>query len=150
MKSERFHKIFGTFFLTGKLPWCPGTWGTLAGLFFVFLLREYFILRIVFFLFFFFVGRLSAFKLETATGRTDPQEVVIDEVAGIFLSFIFIPLDLSILIIGFFLFRLLDIFKVPPAKILEKPGNGWGIMLDDISAGVYTNFALHLIVFLFN
>lgn len=68
----------------------------------------------------------------------DSGKMVIDEIAGMFLSLAFIPLTWTNLAVAFFIFRLFDIVKPPPARQLERLRAGWGVMADDIAAGAYT------------
>ena len=79
-------------------------------------------------------------------GVPDPSIVVIDEIVGIWITVLYIPPSLLNLAIAFFWFRLFDIVKPPPARRSERIGNGWGIMLDDVIAGVYANVASHLTI----
>ncbi len=90
----------------------------------------------------------SASHCETFWGR-DPGKVVIDEITGMFITFGFIPVNFKILWIGFFIFRAFDIIKPPPIRRLEKLPGGWGIMADDVLAGVYANIVLRLLIYFF-
>lgn len=137
-----FHNILATFFLAGKLPWCPGTWGSLAGSVLFFSLGGNLGAEILVFVVIFFLGRISAGFLENELNEKDPPSVVIDEVAGIFVTFFMLPRSVTVFIVGFFLFRVIDIVKLPPARRLECLPQGWGVMLDDISAGIYANILL--------
>jgi len=84
------------------------------------------------------VGIWASTSAETYFGKTDPREVVIDEVAGQFLTLAAVPqATWKWLAIGFLLFRLLDIIKPFPARRAERLHGGWGIMIDDMIAGVY-------------
>ncbi|MBP7934077.1 MAG: phosphatidylglycerophosphatase A [Phycisphaerae bacterium] len=76
----------------------------------------------------------------------DPGQVVIDEFAGQWLSLVLIPLPsaslnrtLIALTLQFFLFRVFDVLKPPPGRRMEKLPAGWGILMDDLAAGVYAN-----------
>jgi phosphatidylglycerophosphatase A len=71
------------------------------------------------------------------SGRHDPQFVVIDEVAGQWIALIGSPADFRHGIIALILFRLFDITKPFPARQLEKLPEGWGIVFDDVAAGLY-------------
>jgi phosphatidylglycerophosphatase A len=71
------------------------------------------------------------------SGRHDPQFVVIDEVAGQWIALLFSPFDLRHALIALVLFRLFDITKPFPVRQLEKLPEGWGIVLDDVGAGLY-------------
>jgi phosphatidylglycerophosphatase A len=77
--------------------------------------------------------------------QDDPGRVVIDEIVGLMTTMIGIPVVGSSLFVGFVLFRILDVTKPPPANIFDtRIKNGWGIVLDDVSAGIYANILLHL------
>ena len=79
----------------------------------------------------------------------DPGPIVIDEVAGFFVSAAFLPQSLLVGIAAFFGFRALDIIKPPPARQSEEIASGWGVMLDDLVAGAYVNAGLHVLIYLF-
>lgn len=87
------------------------------------------------------VGIWSATVVEQQWGK-DSYRVVIDEIAGMCLSLLFIPIHLKSLLAGLFLFRLFDILKPLGIRRLEKLSGGWGVMLDDLLAGLYTNLLL--------
>jgi phosphatidylglycerophosphatase A len=73
-----------------------------------------------------------------ATGRKDPQQVVMDEVAGMMLTLLLVPAPSAMeAAFGFLLFRAFDILKPPPGRRLERLPAGWGILLDDLAAGAY-------------
>jgi phosphatidylglycerophosphatase A len=78
----------------------------------------------------------------------DPRAVVIDEAAGLFVTLLFQPAGTRTLVLGFVLFRAMDIIKPPPARRAERLPGGWGIVTDDLIAGVYANLALRLLTFL--
>jgi len=131
-----------TFFYVGYLPLIPGTFGTAAGIVLFYFIRNntplYFLLTgIITLLGFFFAGRA-----EEILHKKDARCIVIDEVSGILLAFLFIPYDIRFLILGFFFFRLLDTFKPYPAGRLERLKGSAGIMGDDLIAGFYTNLIL--------
>ncbi|MFD2935756.1 phosphatidylglycerophosphatase A family protein [Spirosoma flavum] len=87
------------------------------------------------------VGIWSATVVEQQWGK-DSYRVVIDEVAGMCLSLLFIPINEKSLLAGLILFRLFDIFKPFGIRKLEKLSGGWGVMMDDLLAGLYTNLLL--------
>lgn len=92
------------------------------------------------------VGALAASEAERRLGTTDPGPVVIDEVMGQCVSLIAAPLTWNTALLGFLLFRAFDIVKPPPARQLERAHGGWGIMLDDLAAGVYAAIVLRVAV----
>ena len=93
-----------------------------------------------------------------ATGKNDPGEVVADEFAGQAITFLSIPFLLAdtttisqiwgIAILGFFIFRVFDVIKPWPIRKLEKLPKGWGILADDLLAGVYAAIVLQVCVML--
>lgn len=91
------------------------------------------------------VGIWSANVVEAQWGK-DSYRVVIDEVAGMCLSLLFIPINEKNLLTGLILFRLFDIAKPLGIRKLEKVRGGWGVMLDDLLAGLYTNILLQVAV----
>jgi phosphatidylglycerophosphatase A len=94
----------------------------------------------------FAVGVWSAGKAEKAFGRIDPGQVVIDEVMGQIITFIATPRISRVgLIAGFILFRIFDIIKPFPARRCERFPGGWGIMLDDGVAGLYSLVAMMIL-----
>lgn len=76
--------------------------------------------------------------------KRDPLEVIADEVVGIWVTFLGIPLTLLTGAAGFALFRFFDIVKPYPVSRMEKLPGVWGIFLDDVVAGVFANFLLRL------
>jgi len=137
-----------TVFGLGKLPLAPGTWGSFAGLILCMVLHANLILYITVFTGLLFLGAFAAGEAERIVGGKDPACIVIDEFVCIFPVFFLIPADPLYVFTGFVLYRLMDVIKLPPARRLEKIEGGWGIMLDDLSAAVYTNLILHIIVYL--
>lgn len=129
-------------------PLVPGTYGSLAGLGIALLLPESsWRLAVA-------IGVVASSALTVvlgpaairATGRKDPQEVVMDEVAGMLLTLLLVPAPTAIEAgCGFLLFRAFDILKPPPVRQLERLPGGWGILLDDLAAGLYAMAALWLL-----
>lgn len=134
-----------TVFRIGYLPLAPGTWGSIAA----FLVWYFFMtdispfLLILFSLIVFFVGVLTSNAVIQTTAKSDPSEVVIDELAGQWIALVALPHTLGYGMAALVLFRILDIFKPPPIKQLERLPGGWGIMLDDAAAGIMTCIILN-------
>ncbi|MFP4236518.1 MAG: phosphatidylglycerophosphatase A [Desulfonatronovibrio sp.] len=134
----------------GRLPKAPGTWGSLAAvvaapwLFIPFSVSTKILILIILF----FAGSLACSAAEKMYGRKDPGQAVIDEVLGQWTVFLFISqASLSVLVLGFILFRIFDISKPFPIRRSERwlPG-GYSVMLDDLLAGIYALLALILTV----
>lgn len=95
------------------------------------------------------LGIWAGNKVEPEWGK-DSYRVVIDEVAGMFISVLFVPLDWRWLLIGFVLFRFFDIAKPLYVRRMEVFKGGWGVMLDDVLAGIYANIVLQVIILIAN
>lgn len=139
---------FVTCFGLGRSPYAPGTFGSLFGLFVVYLLS--FFNWPTFFLFTVLLCTTSillvGFYLESASSK-DPKEVVIDEVVGILISFMLVPVTGLTLVIGFLLFRFFDILKPPPISFFDRKVPGaTGVMADDVVAGIIVNLFFHFVL----
>ncbi len=88
----------------------------------------------------------SAEAVAKAENRHDPSHVVIDEVMGMAVSIAFLPWTFATIAAGFVLFRIFDITKPFPARRSEKLPGGWGIVMDDVVAGIYANIVLRLVM----
>ncbi len=149
VKLSFIEKLLGSGFYTGYIPIASGTFGTLAALF-IYLIpgfeNPYIIIPalIIFFIYGVYVGN----KFEKVYGK-DPSECTIDEVVGTWISYLLLPKTVGIIIITFFLWRALDIFKPYPARKLENLNGGLGIMIDDVVSGFYTLIIMHLVVYFF-
>ncbi|MBH98920.1 MAG: phosphatidylglycerophosphatase A [Rhodospirillaceae bacterium] len=131
----------------GLIPVMPGTFGTLVGvgiLYFLLPLDPTYYLGLI------FAGSAIGVFIcgQTAKdlGKNDPGKIVWDEIIGFLVAMFLIPFTWSWVLIGFIIFRIFDIWKPYPIKIIEKTRNpGLGIMADDIIAGLYTVTCLHII-----
>lgn len=92
-----------------------------------------------------FIGVWSSAVVEKIWGK-DPSRVVIDEVAGMCVGLLFIPVELKYVITGLILFRFFDIVKPFYIRKMENFPAGWGIMMDDVLSGIYTNILLYAVV----
>lgn len=136
----------------GYLP-IPGTFGAAVGLIIAFALARAHLSRAWFFTLMlaaatliFVLGVWAANSAEKFFTRKDPGEVVIDEVVGQVVTFLAKPdLNWKELLAGFLLFRILDVIKPFPARRAEHLPGGWGIMTDDVVAGLYSLAALFLL-----
>ncbi len=148
-----FIKLVTTFFFIGYLPLIPGTFGSVAALLIYINLagKPYFLIPIHFLIM--ILGFLLTGRAVELFNRQDPPQIVIDEINGMLISFLGLPiaqlgepLDKLILIAGFVIFRILDVVKPYPANRFQRLRGNLGIMSDDIICGIYTNLILHLIL----
>ena len=144
--AKKIYYAIGTVLGLGYLPIAPGTWGSLGGLLVCFLLHKYLYVYLACFVITFFLGVVAASKIEEDTGEKDPSIVVMDEFACIFPVFLFVPMTVLTIVVGFIIYRIIDIIKIPPMGPLEKIEGGWGIMLDDLVGGIYTNIILQVLI----
>ncbi len=96
----------------------------------------------------FIMGVFTSNQVIKDTGKDDPSEVVIDELAGQWLALIGLPHSIGFAIASFIIFRILDIAKPFPINQLEKLPQGWGVMLDDIAAGLITFGLINLYIYI--
>ena len=92
-----------------------------------------------------FIGVWSSSVVEPIWGK-DPARVVIDEVAGMCVSLLFLPVNIKYVLCALILFRFFDIVKPLYIRKLESLPAGWGIMMDDVLAGAYSNILLQAVV----
>ena len=150
MKENLPAKLVSTFFFAGYFPVAPGTFGSLIALAIIwFLIPDFFYILIPISLGLFFVSVWSAGRAEEIFGH-DGSQIVMDEVTGMAISLAFVPHRLGYFAAAFFLFRIFDIIKPPPARSAERLKGGWGVTMDDVVAGVYANLVLHLILYVVN
>src|SRR6266849_691086 len=116
----------------GLARWIPAVWqpGVLAGLAAIAIA----------------LGIPAATRVARASGVKDPQFVVIDEVAGQWITLLFAPVAWKTVVVGFILFRGFDIVKPPPVRRLERLPEGTGIVVDDVAAGLYALAVLQLLI----
>jgi phosphatidylglycerophosphatase A len=150
----------------GYLPLAPGTWGSLLAVGSYFLLRRtwfphsdmdlvangrtFLVLQVMVIAMVAAVGTWASSRTERLLKLKDPGKVVIDEVAGQLIALLAVPIMLTgppyFAVLAFILFRFFDIVKPYPARKLESLHGGWGIMLDDVVAGVYAAVVVALAV----
>ena len=139
---------FGVFLATGAYigyaPVAPGTFGSAIGIGIFYLVRshasptlEALVIGVLL-----GVGIWSAAETERFVGRTDPGPVVIDEIVGMLITLAFVPVNAAGVLLGFLVFRTLDVVKPWPARRLERLHGGLGIMMDDVMAAVYGNLMM--------
>ena len=131
----------------GFIPLAPGTFGSLATIPLIIILKDVsIIIRIVVLLSVILIGIIVAEKAYHILGDNDPKVVVIDEVAGMLVAALFLPFQWKYIVPAFIIFRILDIIKPFPIRDIEDIKGGIGIMADDILAGAIT-YGLMLLFF---
>ena len=130
---------FATVLGIGYAPVAPGTFGSAAGLLLWWLLPATPAVQIGAIVVLFVVGSWSGSIAEKHFGRTDPGQVVVDEVMGMLITLFLIPVGWPGAILGFLIFRVADIIKPYPANKLESLHGGIGVMADDGMAAIYAN-----------
>ena len=142
--KNRLTTISATFFYLGYSPFAPGTAGTLGAIPLYLVLISFLtpvqyaavtVLLIIF-------GIFISFKAIGIFNNNDPKEVVIDEVVGYLVAMAFLTPTALNIVLCFFLFRFFDIVKPFPARQLERMRGGYGVVLDDVAAGIWTNIVL--------
>jgi phosphatidylglycerophosphatase A len=139
---------FASFGYVGFAPVAPGTVGSAAAIPLFLLLRwagspwlEIAVCGVLV-----VAGAWSARLAERALGVEDPGPVVIDEVVGMLVSLLFLPGTWPVIVAAFIAFRVFDVVKPWPAGRLEDVPGGWGVMADDVMAGVYANLTIQILL----
>ncbi len=146
MQLKKIAYIIATGFGSGYSPLMPGTAGSFIALMIFILVPLDNVSWLIICLIVFFTGIWAAQIVEKEHGK-DPGLVVIDEFVGQWISLLFLPRIFLVFIAAFIIFRILDILKPFPANDSQKLAHGWGIMIDDVIAGIYTNAIIQLIIF---
>jgi len=145
---DRLGVLCATCAYLGYVPIAPGTFGSALGLMLFWAVRstgsagiEAAVMAVLF-----AVGVWSGTVAERHFRGVDPGPVVIDEVFGMLVTLAFLPVSVTGAIVGFFVFRLLDIVKPWPARRFEALHGGLGIMADDGMAAIYGNFLMRALI----
>jgi phosphatidylglycerophosphatase A len=145
---RRLGLLVATCGYVGYVPVASGTFGSAAGLAVFAAVRrsesvavEFAVIGLLF-----AIGIWSSNVAERHLGGVDPAPVVIDEVAGMLITLVLLPVNVYGAIVGFLIFRLLDVIKPWPADRLERLHGGLGVMADDAMAAVYANLALRILI----
>jgi phosphatidylglycerophosphatase A len=145
--NHKFILFVATGFYSGKIPFAPGTFGTLAaipfGLAFLIIppsFHGFYMVSLI------LVAIYIADAAEKILGEKDPGCIVIDEIAGYVVTLSMVPIQISTLAAGFFIFRFFDIVKPGPVKYFENNFTGGaGVVLDDIMAGILSAVLLRIL-----
>jgi phosphatidylglycerophosphatase A len=134
----------------GYFPFAPGTVGSAVGLVLFAFVRwaRSPVLELGVVVALAVIGVWAAGAAERHFGLTDPGYVVVDEVAGMLLTLLAVPVSWAGVLVGFLVFRALDIIKPLGARQAERLPGGYGVMIDDLVAGLYGNVAMRVLVWL--
>ena len=149
---EKAVVLLATGFYVGNIPLAPGTFGSLIGLPICYLLSEVNLplaaaLALILIIFSVWIAHTSEKILE----KKDPGCIVIDEIAGMVVTLFGLPFNLMTAMLGFIFFRILDILKPFPIWALDRRiSGGFGVVADDIVAGIFANVLLRIIIYFFN
>jgi phosphatidylglycerophosphatase A len=143
---DRAVLILATGFGIGKIPVAPGTFGSILGLPLGLVLAGLRLpLAITVAGVFVLIAVWIAHDAEKIFKQSDPGSIVIDEIAGMAVTLIGLPINLTIMLTGFVVFRILDIVKPFPIRYLDQRlKGGWGVVMDDVAAGIIANLALRI------
>lgn len=149
LRMNQFVLFLATGCGLGWIPFAPGTFGSLGGLVLVYGLLQlpvwgYVLGEMAFIA----VGIWICTRAGQLMGRLDPPSVVWDEIAAFPIVFAAIPFNPWTAVLGFIWFRVFDIAKPFPINRLERLPRGWGVMSDDLMAGVYAALALRATIWL--
>jgi len=146
---EKAAVFLATGFYVGNIPFAPGTFGSLIGLPLCYLLAEIQLTAAI-------IAALLLIGLaiwisnaaERTFKRKDPGCIVVDEMAGMVVTLIGLPFNLITVVTGFILFRILDILKPFPIRVLDKRlSGGLGIVADDVVAGIFSNIIIRILLY---
>ncbi|MCL2760070.1 MAG: phosphatidylglycerophosphatase A [Desulfuromonadales bacterium] len=145
---NNFIKILATWWGTGYSPVASGTVGTLAAIPLYIILAPFSVsLYLTTLIAFFFLSCWISGRAEIIFQEKDSGKIVIDEVIGYLVTMTAIPYSWKYIIAGFILFRFFDIVKIQPAKwVDQKLKNGYGVVLDDVVAGIYAWLCMLVVV----
>ncbi|MCK9218465.1 MAG: phosphatidylglycerophosphatase A [Bacteroidales bacterium] len=147
-----FWKWIVSGFGLGLIPLAPGTMGAIGALVPAILIRQYCpqssFLLILLILVFTVLGIIGTNKMIPRWGE-DPSKVVVDEMVGMWVALLWTPSGWLSVILAFILFRMFDIAKPLGIRSSEKLPGGWGVMVDDVLAGIYSNIFIQIVFLIF-
>jgi len=144
--------ILGTGLGAGYIPFAPGTVGTLLGVILYLILIKispFYLSYLIAIIVFWGLGVWISGKCEDYLKEKDDEVIVIDEIAGFLITMFLIPFSFRFILLGFIFFRAFDILKPFKIEKIQKLPGGWGIMGDDLAAGILSNIMLHISISMF-
>jgi len=145
--NDKLIKFLATGFGSGLLPFAPGTFGTLVGIPVCLLcLPLTWLMRLLVVLVLLAVSIYISGRAEKIYKKKDDQRIVIDEIVGFQVAMLPAAITIVHLGLAFVLFRFFDILKPFPVRRLEKLPGGWGVVMDDVGAGIYAGVIMIILV----
>ena len=144
---DKISLTIATLFGVGFTPLCPGTASCVVAVL-IFLLIGNPIYFLIFTIFSVIISFPTSARAEKIFKIKDCKKIVIDDFSGMLITFLFIPKKIELIIPAFFLFRMLDMLKIPPADRIERFSGAKGIVGDDLVAGIYSNLILQIVILL--
>ena len=155
MKNTQLLKIIvGSVLGTGYIPFAPATFASIITIPLILLLNPFPVIYLIFTIALFIIGVYLSNDLEKIWGK-DARKITIDELVGMLITFFLIPLpilggqQITVLLVGFFLFRFFDIVKLPLIKKSQELPGGFGVMIDDVLAAILANLCLRFLMVIF-
>jgi phosphatidylglycerophosphatase A len=147
---EKTAVFLATGFYVGNIPFAPGTFGSLIGLPLCFLLAGIPLpAAMITAVLMIGLAVWIAGTAERTLGHKDPGCIVVDEIAGMVVTLIGLPFNFTTAVTGFILFRILDILKPFPIRVLDRRlSGGLGIVADDVAAGVFANISIRILLYI--
>lgn len=141
---DKVSLTIATLFGVGFTPLCPGTASCVVAVL-IFLLIKNPIYFLIFTIFSVIISFPTSERAEKIFKIKDCKKIVIDDFSGMLITLAFIPKRVEFIIPAFFLFRMLDMLKIPPANKIERINGAKGIVGDDLVAGIYSNLILQVV-----
>lgn len=139
-------RLISTFLCAGYFPFVPGTFASLLGVLLFIPIKDNPAVYTAAAFLLVIAGFLASSEAEESFGKKDPKYIVIDEVAGMFISLLYFPYyDFQIVLMAFILFRIFDTLKAFPAGRIQYLKGSIGIMSDDLIAGIYSNIVIQVV-----
>ena len=140
-------KILSSVFFIGYSPFAPGTLASLAAFFaYVLFIRGNLAGHLISVFLLTVLGFWLSGEAEKLFNKKDARQIVIDDFTGMLVGLLFLPYSLKAALVGLVFFRIMDVLKPYPILKIERLPRGWGVMGDDLLAGLYANIALQLLI----
>jgi phosphatidylglycerophosphatase A len=146
---KQISKLLATLFYAGYFPIAPGTVGSLFALV-IYLIIPKTVIQLPYFWLFPVVLVLPSVLVTGEAEKLmqrDDKRIVLDEFTGFFFAVIFLPKSILVGFTAFIFFRIFDILKPPPVNTIQRWKGGWGIVFDDVMAGIYANLLTQIVYF---